>query len=531
MVKSVKILPPHHLNVKALSLLQYAIFSIGLSAALTSAALAQQPLPGPADAGRIKPEEKIPAPDHNEDHNITVPHEAPAVPIPEAAKNIHFTLKSVRIDGVTAFTSEQLGSIYAPYIGKEISLDIAYVMANTITERYRRAGYFLSLAYVPDQSIKDGAITLRVVEGYVGKVELPEKIGDHRVVRGYIDRLTARKPVKSAQVERFLLQINDLPGYSFRAVLSPLEKGVEGEMKLTLVPTKKSGKGSIGFDNYSSRYLGPNEISASYSTSLLPLQQTSISALSSVPANKLGYGTFDHLMAIAPDMTLELNGGATKAYPGYRLQPFEISSLATSESLSLNYQWVRQRQENLALKFMLDSRDITSDILHTPLTRDHIRALRIGTTYDMSDSWHGYNIATATISRGISGLGASQKNDINLSRAGAIPDFYQRRNYLCRGCRASRTTGRCLLRPLPSDHPVYYILPNSSVMAGRRSAAPMMHRILPEIRVWRAPWNCVTAVGEICTRSSCNLTPFMILVRYGMKAPANPGTHPAHRQD
>jgi hemolysin activation/secretion protein len=89
----------------------------------------------------------------------------------------------------------------------------------------------------------------------------------------------------------------------------------------------------------------------------------------------------------------------------------------------MHYQWIRQRQENLALKIMLDSRDVASDILNSPLTRDHIRALRATATYDTSDDWLGYNMANMTISQGIDGFGASKESDLNLSRAGAAPSF------------------------------------------------------------------------------------------------------------
>ena len=409
---------------KALSLLLCAIVCLSLSVAVSSRVLAET-LPGAADVGRIKPEEKIVVPDRSQDQQLTVPAVLPSAPIPEAAKTIHFTLKSVDIEGMTAFTREQMADVYAPYIGKEVSLDVVWTIAGMITERYRNAGYFLSRAYVPQQHIKDGSITIKVIEGYIGKVELPDDVNGHRVVQEYIERLMAEKPVLADEVESFLLRMNDLPGYSFRAVLAPLEDKGEEEaaVKLTLVPTKKGGKGSISFDNFSSRYLGPNELSASYSTSLLPLQQTTVSGLSSLPWDKLRYGTIDHTVVIFPDISLELNGGVTKAHPGYTLQVDDIGSLATSESVSLNYQWIRQRQENLALKVTLDSRDVTSDIADTPLTRDHIRALRAGATYDISDGWRGYNIAAVTISRGIDALGSSQKDDLDLSRAGALSDF------------------------------------------------------------------------------------------------------------
>jgi hemolysin activation/secretion protein len=411
------------MNCKAAPVLYRAIVGIGLMVAMPSAALAEPPVPGPADVGRIRPEEKIEVPDHSQDQQVKVPTALPPVPVPEAAKAIHFTLKAVHIEGATVFTPEQLADIYAPYIGREITLDIAYVMAGAITERYRHGGYFLSLAYVPDQRIKDGEITIKVIEGYIGDVALPDDVKDHRVVQEYIERLTAQKPVTADEVESFLLRMNDLPGYSFEAVLSPLEQSEAGATKLTLAPAEKSGKGNISFDNFSSRYLGPNELSASYAKSLLPLQQTTVSGLTSLPWNKLRYGMIDHLVTIAPDFSLEVNGGETKAYPGYRLQADDINSISTSESMSLNYQWIRQRQENVSLKFTLDSHDVASDIAGTPLTRDHIRALRAVANFDMSDAWHGNNTATATLSQGIDGLGSSGKNDLDLSRAGAVPDF------------------------------------------------------------------------------------------------------------
>ena len=409
------------MNGKNLSLLRYAI--IGISLVMPISAAFAQALPGSADVSRIKPEEKLPVPDHSLDEQTTVPNFIPATPIPEGAKTIHFTLKAVKIEGMTAFSQVEMADIYTPYLDREITLDVAYVMAGQITERYRQAGYFLSLAYVPNQNIKDGTITLHVVEGYVSQVGLPEEVANHHIIRDYIDRLTAIKPVTSSDVERFLLQLNDLPGYSFRAVLSPAEHSEEGAAKLTLVPAKKEGKGMVTFDNFSSRYLGPNEAAATYSTSLLPLQQTTISGLSSLPFDRLHYGTLDHVVPIAPDIALEFTAGITKAYPGYTLERFDIDSKAISESLCLNYQWIRQRQQNLALKLLFDRRDIESDILHTPLTRDHIRAIRATATYDASDSWSGKNMIGITLSQGINGLGASQKADLNISRAGAIPDF------------------------------------------------------------------------------------------------------------
>lgn len=399
--------------------------AIAVGMLLPATSFAQVVVPPSADVSRVNPSEQPSPPDRSADEKVTVPQPQSAGPVPEGASNIHFVLKGVVIKGATAFTELQLSEDYSQYIGKEITLDKVWLIAGAITERYNNAGYFLSRAYIPEQSIKSGTIEIRVVEGYVGKVELPENLRSRRVVEGYVKRLVAQKPASTAAVESFLLRMNDLPGLSFRSVLSPMdEKGAPEEaVKLVLEPSAKQGQGSIGFDNYSSRYLGPNELNASYSTSLLPMQQTGLSLLTSLPMDRLRYGTLNHSIVLAPDLTLELSGGATKAYPGFTLEKFNIDSVSVNGSIGLNYQWIRQRDENLSFKLSFDRKDIRSDIIGTPLTRDHIRALRLQSSYDVSDDWRGYNTASMTLSHGLRIIEASGKNDANLTRAGASPTF------------------------------------------------------------------------------------------------------------
>lgn len=411
-----------------LSLMRYAILSLSLGAALASPVFAltvtvPEDVKGPADIGRVKPEEKTPPTDTTRDPQMRIPSDNPMLPIPQGAKNIHFVLKEMRILGATAFSPEQLADIYTPYLNQEITLDVVYTIANTITERYRNAGYFLSLAYLPDQRSGNGVMTLQVVEGYIGTMELPKTMKIHPVIQAYIDRLTAQKPLSAQALESFLLRLNDLPGYSINGTLSTLDDAKDGAVKLTLEVAEKEDRGQISFDNFSSRFLGPNEVTATYTKSLVPLQQTTVSGLTSLPTSKLNYANLNHAIVIAPDITLDVTGGFTKANPGFTLKPFEIESDSTFLSSSVNYQSIRQRQENLSLKLSLDSRNTNSTLLNTPFTRDRIRALRMSANYDTADDWRGYNLMSLKLSQGIRGLGASKKGELTLSRAQAEPDF------------------------------------------------------------------------------------------------------------
>ena len=121
--------------------------------------------------------------------------------------------------------------------------------------------------------------------------------------------------------------------------------------------------------------------------------------------------------------TAELYGSSTNAVPGYTLKPEDIKSVSTIVGAAFDYSIIRQRQENLSGRIAFERQDTDSDILGTPLTRDAIRALRLGFTYQLADLWNGQNGLNGTLSHGLNIFGASQPGQENLSRAGATSDF------------------------------------------------------------------------------------------------------------
>ncbi len=399
------------------------LLAVVLLAGSTTVVFAQ--VPGPADAGRVRQEDKLPP-----DQPRLKPNAAPSAPppsdIPDGAKRVRFVLKSVRIEGMTVFPQSDFVDLYKPYLGKTVSLELAWQVANAITQRYRDQGFFLSRAYVPAQKGRKGLILIKVVEGYIGKIDLPPEYSDNIVLQAFRQRLLSKKPIKSDYLESILLRLNDYPGLSFRSVLSQIEeeRAPEGAVQLSLVPEAKPSERNISFDNFGSRFLGPYEMQAGYTTSFRPGHLTTLSAMMSLPTNEMQYGTISHSIAVAPNYTLQFSAGRTLAYPGYTLSPLEMESVSTSLSTRLSYQWIRQRQKNLNVFVSFDTRDTDGDILGgLPLSRDRLRVLRAGLTYDVVDDWNGSNILSFTLSKGLRIMGASGEGDPNLSRAEAIPDF------------------------------------------------------------------------------------------------------------
>ena len=384
-------------------------------------------LPGPADAGRIDQRQAAPPPAPELLPPAGPMNVVPLVPAPEASKNVTIRLTEVHIAGMTAFTDAQIKDIYAPYIGREITLDTVWLIAGQLTERYHNAGYFLSRATVPQQKVgKDGVVLLHVVEGYIGDVKLDGKLADNRIIRQWFARLQSYRPVKADQIESVLLHINDVPGVNLHAVLEPMQgtPDTEGAVRLMLEPQPAPMvSGTVSFDNNGSRYLGPYEGQIQAQVVEAPGQRTTVTGLASLPWDEIKYGGVRHEFSLFPAATGEVYGSYTTAAPGYTLKPEEIKSTSTNFGAAFNYSLIRQRQENLTGRIAFESQDTESDILGTPLTRDYIRALRFGLNYQIADKWNGQNALNGTLSQGLPILGASPAGQANLSRAGATPDF------------------------------------------------------------------------------------------------------------
>ncbi len=404
--------------------LKKTLIHILLLMSLQTASVVAQVIPPNVDAGRIKlPEKPLSLEDIKDRQQPLSLGYTPGLPIPDNAKDVFLTVKDFKVTGSTVFSKQDISAIYGKYLNKEISLKTVYKIADKITKRYHDEGYFLSIAFLPEQNITDGVVNLHIYEGYIARVELPTNIPQHRIIKSHINHLLEQKPLKTKELESFLLRLNDLPGYVINGTLVPLDETKDGSVKLMLTATDKKGKGQISFDNFSSRFLGINEVSAAYSKSFIPLHQTTLSAINSIPTDRLSHIALGHKIAFVPNVDLDFNGSFTKASPGFNLERFDIDNESLFFSTGVNYQWIRQREENLALSFSVDARNTDSDILGNALTRDRIRAFRIGARYDYMDSLQGYNVGNITLSQGFGGFGANKKGDNNLSRAEANPSF------------------------------------------------------------------------------------------------------------
>ena len=100
----------------------------------------------------------------------------PLPPLPgersETAPGLHVMVKEIRLTGNTVFSAEELSTVTAPYLNKELTTEDLEGLRLRLTLYYVNRGYITSGAILPDQQVKDGVIIYQIIEGKVAKIDL-----------------------------------------------------------------------------------------------------------------------------------------------------------------------------------------------------------------------------------------------------------------------------------------------------------------------------------------------------------------------
>lgn len=148
--------------------------------------------------------------------------ETPAQKPPPEADKLRFLLTRIEILDNKTYSDAELTPIYESLLGREVSLADMYGVADDLTARYRNDGYVLSRVIVPPQTIKDGVVQLRVIEGYVSETSIRgSSTGPRSTIEKHLERVRNSRPLSASVLERELLLINDLPGIAAGSVLGP----------------------------------------------------------------------------------------------------------------------------------------------------------------------------------------------------------------------------------------------------------------------------------------------------------------------
>ena len=346
--------------------------------------------------------------------------------IPHQEKAVKFILSGVVIQGATVYEQADLQEHYQEFIGKEVTLAELEEIAASITVRYRNDGYILTRVIVPSQTIKNGIVHLRVIEGYIDKIMIEGNIrGTRELLRVYANQIAQSRPLNSKVLERYLLLMRDLPGVYVRSVLQP-SKEMPGAADLHIAVEHEVVNSFASFDNRGSRYIGPYQIGLGtrLNSALGAYERTGVRVITATQNKELRFIEVTHEDQLGSEGTvLETNASFTRSRIGFDLKDLGIVSRNLNVGARVRHPFIRSRAKNLSATLGFDYRNSKSKTLGNRLTYDRIRAFRGAVDFDFIDRLQGINLLSGTVSQGLEILHSTERNGIDLSRPRGFTEF------------------------------------------------------------------------------------------------------------
>jgi hemolysin activation/secretion protein len=326
------------------------------------------------------------------------PVAAPASPASDAVK---ITVNKLQVTGARIYSEAELVALTGFQPGTELSLGDLRGMAARITGQYRSAGYFVAQAYLPAQDIKDGVVTIAVIEGQYGKVAVRNQSNlSDGLIQSQLGGLNSGDTVAIAPLESRLLLLSDIPGVKVTSTLAPGASAGTSDLIVDVAPGRRV-TGSIDADNAGNRYTGEYRLGATVNLNNAAGLGDVASLRLLTTGSGLNYARASYQLQVG-----KATVGAAYSWLGYELgKEFSYTgATGTAKIASLygSYPLIRSRNTNLYAGLAFDAKtfqdridsvstvaDKKAQVLTASLRGDHRDSLGGG-------GLNGYSLALST---------------------------------------------------------------------------------------------------------------------------------------
>lgn len=276
-----------------------------------------------------------------------------------AKDTLKITVKNFRFDGNKLLDETELTKIVEPYLNHPINFVELQNAAAAVGEAYRVKGWVVR-SFVPEQSVKSGVVTIKIIEAKLSKTKLEGDADINMSKEKVISMINAQQqenePINTKKLDRALLLVDDLPGVSVSGRLREGER--YGETDLVLKQTKEAMlTGAAIVDNAGSRSTG-KERAHGFTQIINPFGIGDLASIYVLGSEGVGFARFEQSFPVGDD---GWRVGANASIMHYDLVSREFKSLdgeGSSESFGLQavYPVVRERQKNLYLNLNYDQK-------------------------------------------------------------------------------------------------------------------------------------------------------------------------------
>jgi hemolysin activation/secretion protein len=324
---------------------------------------------------------------------------SPAKPVvAEAEVKPTVEVKGFRFTGVTLASEEELQAVVAGLTGRNLNADEMQAAAQSVANHLRAKGYPLVQAYLPQQRVEGGIVEIAVQEGALdtasGRGGITVSGAGERVDTEVVEAFLARgarpgEPLRAADLERAVMLTSDLAG--IKDIKTEIEPGsTPGTTRITAkIEETPAFGGSIGADNYGSRYTGTGRLlgqlqwnSPTGHGEQLTLGMVSSSGLKSVrlggqaPIGSDGWRVGGSIMSLRADL-------------GLSVAVLNLNSQADVANAFVSYPLVRSPQNNVNLIGSYDTKHFVTDLTGGRDSDRQIRLVSFGAAGDVIDPFGG----------------------------------------------------------------------------------------------------------------------------------------------
>lgn len=289
--------------------------------------------------------------------------------------NICFTIKVIDITGISVIETEPFEHLKQPLLNQCVGQSRIGGLLKAINELYMAKGYITTRAYLPEQNLSKGVLTVEVVEGEIEKVNLNANSSeDQRRLWAALPGFGSERVLNMRNLEQAVDQLDAPASVKTQIKLWPGES--VGQTAVEIITKEEDDfRIRLSTDNDGQEGTGKNKIK-------LGLEKDNLFSLNeSISLNYIGSRDTNALIFQASIPFRRFNFSYTRSYSEYLSGLSEFSELfgqSDSSYLGLDYMAFRSGKHKLSLKSTLSIRSSGRYINDVELTPQNLTVLNLG---------------------------------------------------------------------------------------------------------------------------------------------------------
>ena len=354
---------------------------------IATMAVAAPALPDSANLPRIETQPSPPiitSPNIENKEDLQYPAVLPDLP------GIQVNVSSLKFKGNKNMNDAELSLLLKEYLGKSLGIKELNQMTALVTRYYRKQGYMLAQAYLPEQDINQNALEIAVVEGYLGELRLKASSGlDEAFFKKVASRDLAKNDViKESNLVRNVTLINSLPGLNATSQLNPGQEIGYSDIEIDVQALPRIS-GYFSANTYGNRFTGREVVNVGLFLNNLAGRgdRLNLNLRASNGEGQRGL-QLGYVLPVYEDGTmLNLRAGYSDYQLGGQFSSLGAEGKSYYMSALLDQPVLRSRQGNVTSRIGVSYKDISDDISAFSL-KDHrgISAIELGLFGDWRDA-------------------------------------------------------------------------------------------------------------------------------------------------